>query len=723
MTAPAAIDALPSSGSTLARRRGRVALVERRMMRPSTLRAIKRPRLTRRLTDTIGRPLVTLVAPAGYGKTTLLCDWADHDERPFAWVTLDHQDNDPECLEASVGLAVERVEPQRGTGRFVLVLDDLQVLDEPAEEAALSALVAGLPPEVTLALASRRPPALPIARMRAQRRVLELGPRDLAMDPAEGAAMLALAGLELAGEEVTRLLRSTEGWPAALTLGALTLTDPSFPSHAAGFGGANRLVADYMRDEILGGLSPALRRFLLETSVLDTLTGELCDWVLQRAGSAAALVELCRREGLLVPLDRSDERFRQHRLVAEMLSTELRRLEPDRAAALHRRASDWYRAGGDDDHAVRHAVSAGDVEAAAELVWSGTVPAVSHGDKHTVEGWLGLFSDGDQVATPTLALAAASTQFASGQGHLVEHWAHAASAAPGSPPSVETSARIMHAALARDGIARMRADALDAYALTPDGSPGRAMCCLLAGTAAQLAGDDPEAVRQLQEGAHRAAVTAPDVHALCLTQLAFPALAQGDWEEAGALLTRARAQVDRYGLGAYPVVALVLAASALVRAHRGRVEEAQRDLGDARDLRAQLTDFATWYEVELSVVMARAAIRLSDVNLARDLLGDASRGIRLLPGAVMLEAWLDESWAQLDSVLGPASIPLSSLTTAELRTLRYLPTHLSFREIGERAYVSGNTVKTQANSVYRKLDVSCRSDAVTRARQLGLLDG
>ena len=265
MTAPAAIDALPSIGRTLARRRGPVALVERRVTRPATLRAIQRPRLTHLLIETVGRPLVTLVAPAGYGKTTLLCDWADHDERPFAWVTLDHQDNDPECLEASVGLAVERVAPQRTTGRFVLVLDDLHALHDPAAHAALAGLLAGLPEEVTLALASRRPPALPIARMRAQRRVLELGPRDLAMDPGEGAAMLALAGLQLGDGDVTRLLRCTEGWPAALTLGAITLADPSSPSHVRGFGGADRLVAEYVRDEILGGLAPALRRFLLET--------------------------------------------------------------------------------------------------------------------------------------------------------------------------------------------------------------------------------------------------------------------------------------------------------------------------------------------------------------------------------------------------------------------------------------------------------------------------
>jgi LuxR family transcriptional regulator, maltose regulon positive regulatory protein len=721
MTAPAVIDAPPGLGTTFGRRRGPVALVERRVTRPGTLRAIQRPRLTRRLTDTVGRPLVTLVAPAGYGKTTLLCDWADEDERPFAWVTLDHQDNDPECLEASISLAVERVEPQRGTGRFVLVLDDLQALHAPLAQAALAALLAGLPEEVTLALASRRPPALPIARMRAQHSVLELGPRDLAMDAGEGAAMLALAGLELAGGDVTRLLRSTEGWPAALTLGAIALADPS---SSMSFGGANRMVAEYLRDEILAGLPAARRRFLLETSVLETLTGELCDHVLERAGSAKVLAGLCGEEGLLVPLDRSDERFRHHGLVAEMLSTELRRLEPARAAALHRRAGAWYRAAGDIDKAVWHALSAGDVGAAAELVWSGTVPAVSHGEKDRVEGWLGLFSAADRAATPALALATASTEFASGQGHLAEHWAAAAAAAARGPsPAVETSARIVRAALARDGLDRMRADAEDAFERTPDGNPGRALCCLLAGTAAQLAGGERDAVRQLQEGARRAAVTAPDVHALCLTQLALPALVQGDWEAAGGLLTRARAQVDRYGLGGYPVSALVLAASALVRAHRGRIDEAQCDLRDARELAAQLTDFAAWYEVELSVVMARAAIRLSDVTGARDLLADASRGIRRLPGAVTLEAWLDESWAQLDSVLGPTSVPLSALTTAELRTLRYLPTHLSFREIGERAYVSGNTVKTQANSVYRKLDVSCRSDAVARARQLGLLDG
>ena len=656
---------------------------------------------------------MTLVAPAGYGKTTLLWDWAEHDERSFAWVTLDERDNDPARLHASVALAAERAEPQLGTGRFVLVLDDAQVLRAPAAHAALAGLLGRLPEAVTLALASRTPPRLPIARMRAEGRVVELGARELAMDAEEATATVALAGRELAEADVAQLLRSTEGWPAALALAAL--------GSPADFGGTDRLVAEYVRDEIVGGLSPARRSLMLETSVFDTLTGSLCDWVLEREGSAAALAELCREDGLLIALDRSDGRFRHHRLVAEMLQSELQRREPGRAAEVHGRARDWYRAAGDADRAVHHAVATGDLAAAGDLVWRSTWPALSRGDRPATERWLELFTDAERTATPALALAAASTQLAAGQGDLAEYWTQVAAAAPAPTPAVTVGIHVLRATLARDGLARMRADAEAAYALAPEGSPGRAMSCLLAGTAAQLAGED-DAVEQLEHGAHRAAVSAPDVHALCLTQLALPALAREDWEEAGVQITRARAQLERHGLESYPVSALVLAASALFRAQRGRVEEAQHDLTAARELRAQLTDFAAWYEVELALLLARVAVRLGDLGRARDLLADAGRAIRRLGDAPVLEEWLEASWARLEAVSGPASEAPSSLTTAELRTLNFLPTHLSFREIGERAFVSANTVKTQANAVYRKLGVSCRSEAVSRARQLGLLD-
>jgi LuxR family transcriptional regulator, maltose regulon positive regulatory protein len=731
VTASAAIDVhsppgegrLALAGACAVRRRGAMALLERSRTPPVSPRIVPRPRLTGLLSSAGSGRLVALVAPAGYGKTTLLCEWARQDERPFAWVILETEDNDPARLEASIAMAVERAEPDPRTGELVLVLDDFEVLRSPASQLMLAALAGNLRPELTLAVASRSCPALPIARLRAEGRVTELGPGDLALDAGETGALLRLDGLDLGPEEVADLWSRTEGWPAAAALGVLSIGDPSVPAAAAGFGGDDRLVADYVRHEVLRGLPAEARRLLLETAILETLSGPLCDHVLERTGSAAALSELAREQRLLIQLDRNDERFRHRRLVAEMLRAELQGREPARAAELHRRAGEWHAAQGEREPAIRHALGAGEVRRAAELVWSAASTAVSHGRKAEVEDWLALFGDADPAAAPLLALARATTRLASGDGPLAEHWAWTAAAAA-SPTEVPVEAGVcfVRAALARGGLERMRDDAERAFALEPEASPRRAACRLLAGTATLLTDRGDEAISQLQDAARRAAVTAPDVHAASLTQLALAAIAEGEWEEATELVTRARAQVERYRLDLYPTSALVFAASALVRAHRGRVEAAQQDFQTARRLQGRTRDVAAWYQVELAVVLARTAIRLSDLTGARALLTAASRAIRQVRDASALAAWLRDSWAQLDSVLGPEQTPPSSLTMAELRILRFLPTHLSFREIAERVYVSANTVKSQANAIYRKLDVSGRSEAVARAAQLGLLD-
>jgi LuxR family maltose regulon positive regulatory protein len=201
------------------------------------------------------------------------------------------------------------------------------------------------------------------------------------------------------------------------------------------------------------------------------------------------------------------------------------------------------------------------------------------------------------------------------------------------------------------------------------------------------------------------------------------AVDDGEWEEAAALIARARSQVERYGLRAYATSAPVFAVSALVRARRGRVHEARDDLREAVRLQALIVDFAPWYEVQLDILLARAALRLSDVGEARRRLRTASRLMRRVPDGPGLREWLAEAWRRVEAFGGPANMPPAALTAAELRILRFLPTHMSFRQIGEGVHVSANTVKTQANAVYRKLDVSCRSDAVARARRLGLLDG
>ena len=339
------------------------------------------------------------------------------------------------------------------------------------------------------------------------------------------------------------------------------------------------------------------------------------------------------------------------------------------------------------------------------------------------EHWLSRFTDAQVAADPRLALAAAGTQLAHGQGHLAEHWLDAVAA---SCPDADVAGAVA----ALRGRAGPRRTA-SACATMPSRRPRcwrptvpcQALCGLLRGVAEHLHGDPEAARRALEAAARRAAVSAPHVHALCLAQLALIALDDNDWELAASLATRARSQVARYGLNRYPTSALALAVSALVRAQRGRVGEAHDDAVEAAELVEQLTDLAPWYE-------ARGADRARAHRAAAERCQPRAGATRRRPPDRRVRSprrrcsrrWLHAAEADLETFASAACQAPSSLTTAELRILHFLPTHLSFREIAERTFVSANTVKTQANAVYRKLDVRSRSEAVTRARELGLVD-
>jgi LuxR family transcriptional regulator, maltose regulon positive regulatory protein len=280
----------------------------------------------------------------------------------------------------------------------------------------------------------------------------------------------------------------------------------------------------------------------------------------------------------------------------------------------------------------------------------------------------------------------------------------------------------LRAALASEGLVGLGRAARAAADLVPSDSPWRSRCRLLEGVALHLTGDAESAERVLEEGARCGAVTAPNAQVLCLAQLALMAADRDDADGAAAFAARARAQVDHYGLAGYPTSALVFAVSAAVRARRERLDEARDDLRHAVRLLEQLVDYYPWYEGEARVALARSALSLGDVPGARDHIAAASRAARRVPEAVVLHGWVAAVEAQADVASAAAVAGSASLTTAELRILRFLPTHLSFREIAGRLYVSANTVKTQAHAVYRKLDASSRSQAVARAGELGLLD-
>ncbi len=609
---------------------------------------------------------------------------------------------------------------------FVLVLDDLDAVDDASSFGTLGTIAQQLPPSVQLALSAHSEPPIGVAGLRAQRRLLEIHTHDLVMTRSEAAELLEAAGVDLGPGAVKRLVERTEGWPAALYLATLALEGESDPASAIErFAGDDRLVADYLREEFLSLQSAGDLEFLTATSILERLNGPLCDAVLEREGSAETLRRLSRSNLLVVPLDRNDEEYRYHSLLRQMLEAELRRLGERTKSRFHDRASRWYAEQGDFDHAIPHAISAGNLGDAGTLIWMKTAEYESGGREATVRRWLDRFTDDQAAASPQLSLARAANNASRGDGAQSERWTSTAiRAAAGAPKRdrdlIEVSAALIRAASsARGDVNGMADDARRAYELLPEDSPWRSLCCLLQGVAHHLTTDRAAARAMLDEASRRAAVAAPNIHTLALAQLAILDLDERDDEAAAARAIQAATEANRLGLQDYPTSALVFAVSALTCARRGRVEDATRQAKRAARLLAALTDFSFWYEAETRIVLGRALGMLDDVPAARNHLADATRWAKQSPDSLLLEEWLAEAMGEIEAIT-----ELSGqwpLTKAELRLLHLLPTHLTFREVGEKLFISTNTVKTQARAIYRKLGVSSRAEAVACAEAAGLI--
>jgi LuxR family transcriptional regulator, maltose regulon positive regulatory protein len=721
--------------------------------RPNGLAA--RPRQVNRLLEARDVPLALIVAPAGYGKTTVLSEWAERDGRPFAWLSLDEEDDDPVGLLAAIAAALETSEPvakgvrtalssrHAGAARktlprllryityreqpVVLVLDDVDRLQAPEAFDVLQAIAEGMPPGSQLVLSSRSEPALAVGSLRAHRRVVELRAGDLAMTLPEAAALLRGAGLLLPPELIETLVRRTEGWPVGLYLAALSLREQrDVRGAAARFGGDDRLVAEYLRDEFLRPLGAERAAFLTGTAVLETLSGPLCDAVLESSESGSTLAELAHQNALLVSIGRNGDSYRQHRLLQDMLRGELHRLQPQRERRLHRRASAWYASQGEDGPAIRHAVAAGDVQVAASLLWASAPSHIAHGRNDTVQDRLNEFTEEQIAASAPLALVAASSRLAAGDGAEAERCAAAAvrgvsDATGGEARSLLTGIAVVRGLAAREGLAKMGREVRRAREVDPGRAPLHTACNLLEGVALHLTGDRAGARDRLEEGGRGDVASAPHTQALCLAQLALLMIDAGDRDSAATTTSRARSQLDIASLRSYPSLALVFAVSSAVRAQRGLTSEAAGDTREARALLARVSGFAPWYEAETRIVLAQAALRLSDLAGARELVSEAARFMRDVPDSPVLRTWLGECTAQLRAAAGSAE-EAWTLTAAELRVLHLLPTHLSFPAIAKSLYVSPNTVKTHARAVYRKLDASSRAEAVALACEAGLLD-
>ena len=345
-----------------------------------------------------------LVAPAGYGKTTLLSEWAACDGRRFAWIDLAAGDNDFDRLLASARRTVHDTQPPT-----VLVVDNAHLVSTPETFDALDEVARSMPSGSQLALASRSEPGLPVGSLRAHRRIFELRTGDMAMTRSEAAALMAAAGIRLGSDGLDTLMRRTEGWPAGLYLAALAMrAQPNVDIALSRFAGDDQVVAEYLRDELMARLEPDRVAFLLRTSILGTLSGSLCDAVLEESGSARTLGALARSNVLLVSLDRKGASYRYHPLFREMLHAELRRLDPQRERQLHTRAQRCgTRSMAISTPPSSTRSSAGDPERSGELLWRHASSYIGHGGNEALRGWLNHFTDDQLAAVPALAVTAA----------------------------------------------------------------------------------------------------------------------------------------------------------------------------------------------------------------------------------------------------------------------------------------------------------------------------
>ncbi|WP_432875733.1 LuxR C-terminal-related transcriptional regulator [Kribbella sp. CA-245084] len=419
-------------------------LVETKLYRPRSREGlVHRPRLDERLLRKDGTALTLVSAPAGFGKTTLVSAWAADDA---AWVSLEESDRDPVTFWTYVLTALDRAAPgiaedalallQSGPApietvlvgvlnelsvlpqEIDLVLDDYHLADGLEISRGMTYLLDHLPPQLHLLISTRADPALPLARLRTRGELVEVRAADLRFTLEEVRSYFTGTGLD--ADAIATLEERTEGWIAALGLAALSLRGRSDASgFIDDFAGDDRYVVDYLVDEVLDRQPEQVRRFLLETSVVDRLTGPLCDAVTGQPGGRAMLESLERQNLFVVPLDDRRQWYRYHHLFADVLRARLLAERGD-IAELHRRAAQWYDDAGDTVAAVHHAVAAGDVDHAADLVELAVPGLRRERQEATIRRWLDDIPDDVVRRRPVLAIGFVGALMASNEFAGVE---------------------------------------------------------------------------------------------------------------------------------------------------------------------------------------------------------------------------------------------------------------------------------------------------------------
>ncbi len=477
---------------------------------------VGRPRLSRRLNEAMRHGVVLLSAPAGYGKTTLLAGALQEFKKPVAWVSLDAGDNDPGSFWMYVISALQTIEPQMGRpildalrspeppptswlltalvnalgnrdDDFALVLDDYQAIESPAIHDGVGFIGEHLPPYLRLIIAGRVDPPLPLARWRARGALAEIRAEDLAFTIEEAAAFFQSAtGRVLDEQDLATLESRTEGWIAGLKMAALSLRGKQdIAARIRAFSGANRYILDYLAEEVLSRQSPRVRQFLLDTSVLERLSGPLCDAVTEQSDSQSVLVQLESANFFISPLDDERRWYRYHPLFTDVLHNQLTTSDPERGRWLHRRASSWLEREGLPEEAIDHSLLSGDGERAVSLLEQVAPHMLGQGQAARLLRYPSRIPESLLLGSPWLCLGFAwAALMTHNQEHLLPMLSRAAGAlsidperlSPGSRANMQRSRG--HLLSLQSFIARAQGDTPRAIGLSEEANR-------------QLPGDDP----------------------------------------------------------------------------------------------------------------------------------------------------------------------------------------------------------------------------------------
>ncbi len=734
-------------------------LAEAKLSPPRQRRGIVDRRHVCRILDAGEDAELTLVAaPAGYGKTTAVSAWCAGRARPLAWVTLDAGDNDPVRLWRYIATGVDRV--RQGLGRralrrltgpagavppsidelmngiadfggdLVIVLDDLQAVTDDECLASLDYALEHLPANAHMILITRADPALQLAQLRARGGLAEVRAAELAFTPDEAHELLVQrGGIDLDQHEVEMLRERTEGWPAALFLAAYWLRTVDEPHLSAReFGGNHRFVAEYLSREVIDSLDEDTRWFLLRASVLKRLTPELCDAVFDRADSAAVLEELERSNFFVIRLEHG-RWFRVHSLFADFAGFQLDALDPCAAPELHRRAAAWLRSAGLPVEAVEHAAAAEDHGFMADLLVEHHLRMIRNGSARALLRWVRALPDEEVVTHPELAVGAATAALMVGKSTLERRrllqLAIRAEAEdpPRFTPYVQCVGAMVRAASADRDVGEAVLEGRRAVALA-ETVVDETLVAALGGLARALylAGELDEAwTAALRAVEHPEIENRLPGHAFARSTLALVAADRGRLESARGHAEKARSIVGNVASSRSWLGANASAALGTVLAEEGSLAEAERELVYAEHFFDD--EVATVHHAWLLCTLGRVRCRRGRLDEAEATLRSAGDALGELADAgrvPSLLAAVDKEIAHSRRRANGGAV-LEVPSEAELAVLGLLGSDLSARQIAAELFLSPNTVHSHTRSIYRKLGVNSRSDAVARAATLGLL--